>query len=73
MTGSTGTTDPLTSLHVTSPVSGARTLNGRTRPHKGVDLRARTPTPVYAARDGTVLYAGPLPCYGNVVIINHNP
>src|SRR5690606_31660312 len=32
---SSGGMDPLAAIHVTSPASAARTLNGRTRPHRG--------------------------------------
>jgi hypothetical protein len=40
--------------------------------HEGVDLRANTGTPVYAAQGGTVVYAGSrLRGYGNLVVIRH--
>jgi len=38
--------------------------------HSGIDIRARY-TSVYAARSGTVLFAGKLGTYGNAVIIRH--
>jgi Peptidase family M23 len=48
--------------------------------HKGLDLSAPTGTPIYAAADGVVSYAGRYPLsqnvawwrFGNVVTINHN-
>lgn len=41
------------------------------RPHKGIDLGAKTGTPVYAVLDGTVVYSGVQGAYGNVVVIEH--
>ena len=43
----------------------------RYRAHLGVDLGGRTGTPVYAAADGRVVYAGRLGGYGNVIKIRH--
>ena len=48
--------------------------------HKGLDLSAPTGTPIYAAADGVVNFAGRYPLaqsvawwrFGNVVVINHN-
>jgi len=39
--------------------------------HSGVDLQAIAGTPVLAAQDGTVAFAGPQGAYGNLVVINH--
>ena len=41
------------------------------RPHQGLDYAAATGTPVSAAGDGTVLYAGRRGQYGNLIIIRH--
>jgi len=47
--------------------SGARALN------KGIDIGAEKGEPVFAAEDGTVVYAGNgLRGYGNLLIIKHN-
>jgi murein DD-endopeptidase MepM/ murein hydrolase activator NlpD len=39
--------------------------------HYGLDMAAPWGTPFYAAGDGTVLYAGPMNGYGNVIMIQH--
>jgi murein DD-endopeptidase MepM/ murein hydrolase activator NlpD len=44
---------------------------GRRLLHKGVDFRADTGTPVYAAAPGLVVRAAPWDTYGNIVIIDH--
>ena len=41
------------------------------RPHRGVDYAAASGTPVKAAGDGKVSFAGKQNGYGNVLIINH--
>ncbi|HOQ82826.1 MAG TPA: LysM peptidoglycan-binding domain-containing protein [Candidatus Syntrophosphaera thermopropionivorans] len=43
----------------------------RGRPHKGIDIANKTGTPIYAAMDGVVLFAGRQNGYGNVVIVEH--
>jgi len=43
----------------------------RYRAHLGVDFGGKTGTPVYAAADGRVIYAGKLGGYGNVIKIKH--
>lgn len=65
-----------------TPVDGARISSGfgmRRHPvlgyskmHKGMDFAAPTGTPIYAAGDGTVEYAGRFSSYGNYVRIRHN-
>jgi len=42
------------------------------KPHEGIDLPAPIGTPVFAAADGTVVYAGHgIRGYGNLVVIKH--
>ena len=42
------------------------------RPHEGIDLPAPVGTPVYAAGDGQVVYAGSgIRGYGNLIVIQH--
>ncbi len=65
-----------------TPVDGARLSSrfgkrrhpvlGYTRMHKGVDFAAPRGTPIYAAGDGTVVFAGRNKGYGNYVRIRHN-
>src|SRR5512133_2207551 len=56
------------------------TQNGKRDPHTGVEFVNKFGTPVYAAGDGTVIFAGPdkkpvyMPfpnLYGNLVVIEH--
>jgi murein DD-endopeptidase MepM/ murein hydrolase activator NlpD len=59
---------PLTSRIVVGSSFGAR--DGRR--HEGIDLPAPTGTPVYAAADGRVAYAGNgVRGYGNMVVLRH--
>ncbi len=65
-----------------TPIDGARLSStfgkrkhpilGYTRMHKGVDFAAPTGTPIYAAGNGTVAYAGRHGGYGNYIKIRHN-
>ncbi len=43
--------------------------NGRM--HRGLDIAARTGTPIKAADGGTVVFVGRRGAYGNLVEINH--
>lgn len=65
-----------------TPVNGARISSGfgkrhhpilgYTRMHKGTDFAASTGTPIYAAGDGRVVFAGRNGGYGNFIKIRHN-
>lgn len=43
----------------------------RDHTHKGLDIAAKTGTPIKAAADGTVTYSGTMGGYGNLIIIDH--
>jgi murein DD-endopeptidase MepM/ murein hydrolase activator NlpD len=71
--GSTGTGVPSAAGFVW-PVNGTVTSGygprwGRL--HEGVDIAAPTGTPIWAAAAGTVIYAGWLGGYGNLVVVDH--
>jgi murein DD-endopeptidase MepM/ murein hydrolase activator NlpD len=65
-----------------TPIDGARLSSrfgrrkhpilGYTRMHKGIDFAAPRGTPIYAAGNGTVTYAGRKGGYGKYVQIRHN-
>jgi murein DD-endopeptidase MepM/ murein hydrolase activator NlpD len=65
-----------------TPVDGARVSSGfgvrrhpilgYTKMHKGIDFAAPTGTPIYAAGDGTVEFAGRKGGYGNFIMLRHN-
>jgi len=69
------------SMLMKTPVDGARISSGFgarlhpilgfTRMHKGIDFAVPAGTPVMAAGNGTVVFAGPAGEYGNLVVINH--
>ncbi|RMD64502.1 MAG: hypothetical protein D6826_02275 [Alphaproteobacteria bacterium] len=73
--------DVLRSLPLSAPLNqyrissryGARRdpVNGRKAKHLGLDLAARSGTPVYATAPGRVVYAGWRGRYGRVVEIDH--
>ena len=60
------------SSEITSPFGNKRVFNGQLKSfHNGVDFRARTPIPVFAANSGVVRLAEDLFYSGNAVIIDH--
>ena len=62
---------PMTS-EITSPFGNRRVFNGKLKSyHNGVDFRARTPKPVYAANAGVVKLAEDLFYSGKAVVIDH--
>ncbi|MDR2467684.1 MAG: M23 family metallopeptidase [Spirochaetaceae bacterium] len=63
---------PLHNYRLTSPF-GMRVspISGRLRMHGGLDLAAPVGTPVFAAREGTVIETGFDSVYGRFVIISH--
>jgi len=64
---------PVNNVRITSRFTLRRwhPILHRYRAHLGVDFGGRTGTPVYAAADGRVIYAGRLGGYGNVIKIRH--
>jgi murein DD-endopeptidase MepM/ murein hydrolase activator NlpD len=46
-------------------------ISGKVRAHRGIDYAAPTGTPIWAAGDGRIEFAGRKGGYGNAVIINH--
>ena len=64
---------PIDFARISSRFSSARKhpVLGTTRAHKGVDYAANTGTPIMAAGDGKVTYAGWKGGYGRTVIVDH--
>ncbi|MBN8428534.1 MAG: M23 family metallopeptidase [Xanthomonadales bacterium] len=64
---------PIEYARISSRFSSARRhpVLGRVRAHRGVDYAAGTGTPIMAAGDGKVTYAGWQNGYGRVVIVDH--
>jgi murein DD-endopeptidase MepM/ murein hydrolase activator NlpD len=46
-------------------------ISGKVRAHRGVDYAAPTGTPIWAAGDGRIQFAGRKGGYGNVVVVDH--
>lgn len=64
---------PLDFTRISSRFNSARKhpVLGIVRAHKGTDYAAPTGTPIWAAGNGRVIFAGRKGGYGNVVIIDH--
>lgn len=62
-----------TAGYMTSGFSSSRwhPILDKPRPHKGVDIVARSGTPIVAAAHGRVIHAGPMGEYGLTVEIDH--
>jgi murein DD-endopeptidase MepM/ murein hydrolase activator NlpD len=56
---------------ITSPYGPRCLPNGDCSFHPGIDIGASTGTPIHAAAAGTIIYAGWMGGYGNLVIIDH--
>ncbi|HET6333260.1 MAG TPA: M23 family metallopeptidase [Polyangiales bacterium] len=65
---------PLRYDHVSSPYNLKRRhpILKRIMPHLGIDFSAGTGTPVFAAADGVVSFAGPRGPNGNLVSVRHS-
>jgi murein DD-endopeptidase MepM/ murein hydrolase activator NlpD len=50
---------------------GYRCLAGLCRMHEGIDISAGSGTPIVAVAAGTVIYAGSMGGYGNIIVIDH--
>jgi len=69
-----GFTWPLENIYKVSSMFGPRTdpVEFETRVHNGIDIAAPTGTPVYAIKEGKVIYAKYMGNAGNAVIIQHS-
>ena len=71
---STNTPPPASSGALGWPVAGPVTSGFGSRwgrMHEGIDIGVGAGTPVHAAAAGTVIYAGWMSGYGNIVVIDH--
>lgn len=58
---------------ITSAPNDARKINGKAAPHKGYDLAATNETRIHTApMDGTVIFAGFTPDFGNYAVIKYS-
>lgn len=56
-----------TVMPANGPITQAFGHNG----HPGMDIGAGMDSPIYAAKDGTVVFSGPADGFGNAIVINH--
>ena len=64
---------PVAAARLSSPFGLRKDpFQGFSKMHQGVDFAAPRGTPVVAAGDGTIIYAGTKGGYGNYVMINHH-
>lgn len=66
--------NPIDFTRISSRFSNARkhpVLNSTIRAHRGTDYAAPTGTPIKAAGDGKIIFAGRKGGYGNAIIIQH--
>lgn len=64
---------PINAARITSGFGMRRhPVLGYSKMHRGVDFAAPTGTPIYAAGDGTVGFAGRKNGYGNYLVLRHN-
>ena len=64
---------PLDFTRISSPFNSRRLhpILGIVRAHKGTDYAAPTGTPIWAAGEGRIVFAGRKGGYGNVMIVDH--
>lgn len=55
--------------HITSRFGSREVI--RDHEHKGLDIAAKTGTPIKAVADGTIIHSGEMGGYGNLIIIDH--
>ena len=57
-------------IHASAAITSPYRFRGR-RHHDGVDIDGRTGDPVFAAKDGAVLFSGWKNGYGNTIVLDH--
>lgn len=59
-------------MRVTSPF-GWRNIGAGPEFHQGIDLSCKQTDSIHAVKDGSIVYAGVMSSYGNLVTIQHGP